>query len=322
VDLLNGTGGGASNSGSAGDTYRSIEEIAGSSHNDTLKAGNILTTLLGNGGNDILHGGTGTTRMSGGEGQDYFVLGNLSNTVDGGNGVDTASFYKLSSGISVFTGNTSAEAVATGARAYYGLISVENVTGTRYADFIGENSGDNIILVYEGNDVVRAGSGRDVVMAGTGNDRVDGGSGDDHIQGEAGYDTLNGGIGNDQIFGGGEDDRIDGGDGSDTLYGGSGADSFIYTYISAGSDTIMDFTRGVDKIDLSRIDANVADWRGPGILGDQAFSFRVGDGKGTVNSYVENGKTYIELHNDNDITPDMIITLQGQMQLTAADFIL
>ena len=326
VDLLNGTGGGASTSGSAGDTYQSIEQVAGSSYNDTLKAGNLLTSLLGNGGNDTLHGGTGTTHMSGGEGQDYFVLGSLSNTADGGNGIDTASFYKLGTGIALFYGNTSAEAVATGARAYYGLSSIENVTGTRYADFIGETiqaaSYNNIYQVYEGNDVVYAGSGRDVVMGGSGHDRIDGGIDNDILQGEAGFDTLNGGAGDDQIFGGGDNDRIDGGSGSDTLYGGSGADLFIYTGITSGTDLIADFVRGVDKIDLSRIDANVGDWRSPGLFGDQAFIFRIGDGKGTVNSYVENGKTYIEFHNDNDIDPDMIITLAGQMQLTAADFIL
>ncbi|MDR2306715.1 MAG: serralysin family metalloprotease [Paucimonas sp.] len=77
-----------------------------------------------------------------------------------------------------------------------------------------------------------------------------GGSGNDLLIGNALANVLKGGAGNDIIYGGG---------GADQLWGGSGADTFVYAAISdstkAAPDRIMDFTSGVDKIDLSAISA-------------------------------------------------------------------
>ncbi len=320
VDLATGGGSGGSGSYSAGDSFVSIEEIQGSSYSDTIKGGGAEAHLYGNDGNDILHGGSALTRMFGGAGQDTFVLGSLLNRVDGGDGVDSLSFYKLGNGVRIFSGNTEAEAVGTGAVEYYGLSSIENVIATRHNDFIGENSADNIIQVYEGNDVVHAGSGRDVVMGGSGNDRLYGGNDEDILQGEAGIDALFGESGNDQLFGGAEADTLNGGRSNDRMTGGSGADRFVYDAFSVKDgnniDTITDFIRGEDKIDLAQIDA----WFG--LNGNQVFSFRIGDGIGTVNSFVSNGQTFVEAHVDGDRIADVTIALNGAMTLTASDFIL
>ena len=66
-------------------------------------------------------------------------------------------------------------------------------------------------------------------------------------------------------------DNLDGGGGADTLVGGTGSDVFDFnstTDTPAGTrDTIQDFLRGVDHIDLRTIDASTA------VTGDQAFSF-------------------------------------------------
>ncbi|MCB1378423.1 MAG: M10 family metallopeptidase C-terminal domain-containing protein [Alphaproteobacteria bacterium] len=320
VDLVTGKGSGGSGSYSAGDSFVSIEEIRGSKFNDTIKGGGAEADLYGNDGNDILHGGSGITRMYGGEGNDTFVIGSWLNRVDGGNGVDTVSFYKLGNGVRIWNGNTSAEAVGTGAVAYYGVSSIENVIGTRHNDFVGENSANNVIQVYEGNDVVYAGLGRDVVMGGSGNDRLHGGYDNDILQGEAGIDALFGDNGNDQLFGGAETDYLNGGRGSDKMTGGSGADFFIFDAyaVKDGSnmDTITDFVRGVDKIDLSQIDA----WFG--LTGNQVFSFRVGGGIGTVSSHLDKGRTIVEAHVDGDRIADVTIAIDGLMTLTASDFIL
>ncbi len=93
------------------------------------------------------------------------------------------------------------------------------------------------------------------------------------ITGTANAETLNGTAGADLILGlGGSDtikagtgaDIIDGGAGRDSLYGGDGADTFRYSNLSdsyrdydtggvTATDTIYDFTVGVDKIDVSAL---------------------------------------------------------------------
>lgn len=75
-----------------------------------------------------------------------------------------------------------------------------------------------------------------------------GGSGNDLLMGNAAANDLVGGAGNDILYGGG---------GGDTLWGGEGADTFVFGAASDSNmtapDWIMDFTSGLDKIDLSGI---------------------------------------------------------------------
>ncbi|MBV1868740.1 MAG: hypothetical protein KUG69_12680 [Marinosulfonomonas sp.] len=82
--------------------------------------------------------------------------------------------------------------------------------------------------------------GSDVIGTG-GADTLTGTSGDDILLGGGGDDTLNGGAG---------DDLIVDGAGSDMLTGGAGADIFTFDPDSS-DDTILDFERGVDALDLS-----------------------------------------------------------------------
>jgi serralysin len=80
-----------------------------------------------------------------------------------------------------------------------------------------------------------------------------------------------GGAGGDWLRGSAGDDVIEGGGLGDLLSGGFGRDVFVYRGLSDSSgdacDLITDFHFGNDRIDLTRIDANIlAD-------GNQAFSF-------------------------------------------------
>jgi hypothetical protein len=62
-----------------------------------------------------------------------------------------------------------------------------------------------------------------------------------HVSGKGGADIL---------LGGGKADVLDGGIGDDTLTGGGGGDTFMFR-TGYGADTITDFGKGADRIDLS-----------------------------------------------------------------------
>ncbi|MER8467273.1 VCBS domain-containing protein, partial [Mesorhizobium sp. M1396] len=160
-----------------------------------------------------------------------------------------------------------------------------------------------------------------------GDDVLYGNGGADQIFGLAGNDTLFGQSGNDTLSGGDGNDRLVGGDGADTLTGGLGSDTFYYgtavsdSAPSAGNfDTITDFVHGVDKIDLSSIDANT------GSGGDQAFLFG-GSNTATVANTITwsevGGNTIVHVDVNGNTSADLQITLTGVgLGLTASDFVL
>lgn len=149
------------------------------------------------------------------------------------------------------------------------------------------------------------------------------------ITGTNNGETLNGTTGADLILGlGGDDtikagtgaDTVDGGAGRDSLYGGDGADTFRYSnlqdsyrdYDTGGitaTDTIYDFTVGVDKIDVS----------GLGFIG-------LGDGSNgtlymTLNAAGD--KTYVKSAEADANGNRFEIALSGNYlnTLTASDFV-
>jgi Ca2+-binding RTX toxin-like protein len=139
------------------------------------------------------------------------------------------------------------------------------VTGGAEADTLNTGSGADIINGLGGADVINAGGGADTVNGGAGNDNVSGGAGADTLNGDAGNDMLMGNDGSDVINGGDGNDTINGGLGADRLSGNAGADVFVYASLedsrstpTAGEptdnrDTIVSFTAGEDKIDLTAL---------------------------------------------------------------------
>ncbi len=132
----------------------------------------------------------------------------------------------------------------------------EELAGADRFELSGEN---DRAYGYRGNDVMMGRAGADTLVAGGGNDRVEGGKGDDLLIGEMGDDVLEGAQGHDVINGGSGRDRLAGGAGADRLQGGGDRDLFVFRSAGesrgTGRDTVADFVRGVDDIDLRAMDA-------------------------------------------------------------------
>jgi Ca2+-binding RTX toxin-like protein len=220
--------------------------------------------------------------------------------------------------------------------------------------------GDGVLL-NPGNDTLFGGAGNDFLDGSGGNDCLFGGSGDDTLSGDSppalgtihgfldwGNDYLDGGKGNDLLYGGPLDDILIGGRGNDTLYGdhpnivglgtpgndvliggpgqdlligGPGADVFRYNATSEGGDTIQDFEHLIDKIDLSRIDANTH------VPGNQAFTFVAAPTTSVFahgiswNQDAALNETFIHADANGNTTADFTLTLVGLTNLTAGDFV-
>jgi len=325
VDLLAGT---ASGGDAAGDTLTSIENLYGSSNDDSLtgdNARNIIggelgnDTLVGNGGDDSLSGEAGNDNLDGGDGNDRLV---------GGDGADIAN-------------------------------------GGANNDSIDAGAGDDTINGGTGDDTISGGAGTDTINGNDGNDYIEGGAGADNIDGGAGIDTTSyanssegvvvnlqsgtgtfgdadgdtlagveqamgsafndviaGNTGNNTLWGLAGNDQLAGGNGADTLKGGAGNDTFVYTAIgestvaAAGRDTITDFSTG-DHIDLSVIDANGAG--GAFTLGTGNFTGVAGELRVVTQA---NGYQVVYGDTTGDKNPDFAIVVLSDHALTASDFVL
>lgn len=239
-----------------------------------------------------------------------------------------------------------------------GQVGYVVIRGTAANDVLVGDSRNNEVWGYEGDDQLSGGAGDDVLLGGAGADHLDGGSGNDTISyagaiedlradlvsgtgrfGDAAGDVyvsienIIGGEGGDSILGSAASNHLDGRDGgdliignggADILTGGIGADRFIYNAISdstkTATDVITDFSQSEgDRLDVSRLDANQI------LAGKQAF-FWIGDGAydGTVGQlrYLQDGnRTMAYADTDGDGLSDLVIALNGHIDLTGDDII-
>jgi Ca2+-binding RTX toxin-like protein len=136
---------------------------------------------------------------------------------------------------------------------------IQVLNGTDRSDFLKGNALANKIYGFGGQDTIIGNLENDQLSGGDGLDTLWGGNGDDLLYGDGGNDRLSGDNGNDTVFGGIGDDKLSGGVGNDWLYGGKGkdvltggygADTFVLAS-GEGTDSILDFELGKDKIALS-----------------------------------------------------------------------
>jgi serralysin len=283
-----------------------IENGTGGSGNDLLVGNAVANVLKGNGGddglngaggNDTLDGGTGADTMMGGTGDDLYYVDQAGDVVveASGEGIDT-----VSSGISYTLGDHVENLTLTG--------NALNGTGNALDNSITGNALGNVLDGGVGADTMAGGLGNDFYLVDNGGDSVIelSGGGIDTVSSGISYtlganvenliltgSALNGtgnGLDNDitgnalgnRLDGGAGNDRLIGGDGVDTFIGGSGADLFVAGINSdkvaskdgpISLDLILDFQKGLDKIDLTAIDAKA------GEAGHQAFKW-VGNASG------------------------------------------
>lgn len=151
----------------------------------------------------------------------------------------------------------------------------------------------------------------DIITGNAANNILQGMAGVDRLMGKNGNDILLGGADADQLYGDAGNDRLDGGAGQDKMYGGAGADVFVFSFASdtarTKSDKVLDFQTGVDKIELSAIDADI------GVAGNQAFVYG-SSADGAASLWMSGGYIYGDTNNDG--TVDLAIYVTGAVAQT------
>jgi VCBS repeat-containing protein len=305
-----------------GDVYDSIENLTGTVFADKLTGDDAANVLSGGDGADILEGGSGADRL------------------DGGTGIDTASYAGSKLGV---TASLAKPGINTNDAKGDTYVSIENLTGSAFADTLTGNAAANVLS---------GGIGNDILVGGAGADKLDGGAGLDtasyagaskgvtvsllkptlntnDAKGDtyAGIENLTGSSYADKLTGNTLANVLAGGAGKDLLWGGTGADTFFFgngdsTVAAKGRDVIQDFSHSQrDHIDLSLIDAISSTGK------DDAFKIYATEKLalahvGSIFLDVHGTTTTVYINNDADKSFDMAIDVLNNKSLVAGDFLL
>ncbi|MES9857436.1 MAG: VCBS domain-containing protein, partial [Sedimenticola sp.] len=163
---------------------------------------------------------------------------------------ESSAMHPLSVQVTDSGDNTYTESVSIHVSDVYEA-SIATQEGSKKADHLEGDQGDDIIMGGDGKDEIEGGKGDDELYGEKGNDDIDGGEGDDLLSGGSGNDELDGGEGDDVLKGGDGNDELEGDDGNDLLVGGAGNDELKggegddILYAGSGKDT-MDGGKGDD----------------------------------------------------------------------------
>lgn len=216
-----------------------MANVVGSENVDVLKGTEDQDSMAGLAGNDRLIGSLGEDHIDGGEGKDTVDYRNSEAAINVNLEIEHQAVS--ASGLSYASGDT--------------LISIENVMGSAYDDFITGNDKDNVFTGGAGADRLFDGPGPhsdhdrasyktssaavDVDLRRTGQ-QFGGDAEGDRLHG---IENLSGSAFNDRLVGDAGNNVINGGDGADFMDGGSGTEDIAeYTGSKAGID-----------VDLNRI---------------------------------------------------------------------
>lgn len=209
-------------SGGGSGAFSQIENLVGTSGNDTFNAAvsTVGVNIDGGAGNDTVTGGSAADTLIGGAGTDSLTGGQGNDTLSGGNDADTIT-VNVNEGTDLITGGeggTDADTIAFGGVASGAGVTV-TYTGSEAGSYSFAGGGSGTFSQIEGltgtagNDTVNAaasttgttitaGAGTDSITGSSASDTLDAGDGNDTVNGGAGNDTITGGAGNDQITAG------------------------------------------------------------------------------------------------------------------------
>jgi trimeric autotransporter adhesin len=192
-----------------------IENLIGSTGNDTFIGDGDSNTLegregndvlTGNGGNDLFRGGAGNDTLDGGDGDDIYDVYAYSttfgvDTITDSSGNDRLDFtqgsYSTPFAIAIDLSTQTSFQQNTGNVLSWTLGSIENISGAALDDTLTGDTDSNILIGNNGNDTLSGGIGLDNLQGGNGNDILNGGAGADKLFGGAGLNTMSGGTGSD-----------------------------------------------------------------------------------------------------------------------------
>ena len=192
------------------DTVLQIEQVIGSSHDDTFVGG-----FWGPGfpGNEIIY--------------------------DGGSGNDVLDYSSFTAGVNVNLTEGKARPYNNGT-IFETIRNIEQVIGSSTQDSIIGDDEENTIKGGAGADTLDGGAGADSLYGGQDNDLIRGGDDKDHIEGGAGADTLYGGANDDVIITSYDAD-------ADVVFGDAGIDKITIgpsDSVYADADDKISFTGG------------------------------------------------------------------------------
>ncbi len=292
----------ASTTGGTDTVISTITESLSANVEHLTLTGTAAINGLGNTLANRIVGNSAGNRLTGGAGNDTLDGGGGADTMIGGTGADT---YYVNAATDVVS-ELSAGGIDT---------VVSSVTRTLGA--------------YQENLTLNGSA----ATSGTGNglaNKIVGNLAANKLNGLAGNDVLDGGSGNDTLDGGSGNDRLKGGLGADKLTGGNGQDHFVFASVKDSGvgaslrDVILGFERGVDRIDLSAIDAIAASR-----ASNEQFKF-IGSAGFSSNATAQLRYVYDEdqgfgvlyASTDADTTAEFSIQLIGVGSLAAGDFVL
>jgi Ca2+-binding RTX toxin-like protein len=174
VDLDNGPGSGGD---AQGDTYISVENVVGSSSQDTLNGNSLANKLDGGRGFDFLIGDGGNDTLLGGGSGDFLAGNTGADVINGGDGRDILSYASSALGVNVnlstgqATGGDAAGDNFTSIESLVGSASGSDIlAGSAVANFLNGGGGADQMFGFAGNDTVQGDGGADIMTGGDGAD--------------------------------------------------------------------------------------------------------------------------------------------------------